>query len=254
MTSLFTGKASLYDRYRPSYPSFIISHLRKKTSLSKRDLIAEFGFGTGKLTRLLLQNGNQVFGIEPENEMQELFLEKYARNTKFTLIPGSAEKNELKNESVDVIVAAQSFHLFDPIKTRDEFYRVIKQNGFIILIWYHLDRDNKISKEILSLFYRFGFKSNQPGRTHIGETFFNDLFSPNIVSHTILPSFKQSYNQNDFLGSMLSSSYAPTFTDNYYEDYIAEINSLFTRFSTNGIIEYKFKLELYYLKVTTKNG
>jgi len=41
----------------------------------------------------------------------------------------------LKESSVDVITAAQSFHWFNKDKTIPEFKRILKPNGVLALVW-----------------------------------------------------------------------------------------------------------------------
>jgi SAM-dependent methyltransferase len=57
-----------YVRHRPGYPPAVIELL--KTSVRSLDaVIADVASGTGIFTRILLENGNRVFGVEPNAEM-----------------------------------------------------------------------------------------------------------------------------------------------------------------------------------------
>jgi SAM-dependent methyltransferase len=92
------------------------------------------GSGTGPLARLFLDNGNRVFGVEPNPEMRragERLLRRYGR---FTSVAARAEDTTLPDGSV-VSSAGQAFHWFDPGPTRREFARILKPGGYVALIW-----------------------------------------------------------------------------------------------------------------------
>src|SRR5207249_3286611 len=98
-------------------------------------VIADVGSGTGISAKLFLDNGNMVYGVEPNGPMREAaetFLGSYAS---FRSIDGSAEATGLPNGAVDLIVCAQAFHWFDPVQAKVEFRRILRENGWIALIW-----------------------------------------------------------------------------------------------------------------------
>jgi len=109
-TQRFSSRVDNYVRYRPGYPTEILDLLKKECGLTSDSVIADIAFGTGIFTRMLLDNGNRVFGVEPNAEMRhagEQFLQSYAR---FTSIAGTAEATSLPDHSVDIITAAQAAH------------------------------------------------------------------------------------------------------------------------------------------------
>src|SRR3954449_11095146 len=70
-TSRFSDRVENYVRYRPSYPSEAVRVLQTECGLIPRHVIADVASGTGIWTRLLLENGNRVFGVEPNPEMRQ---------------------------------------------------------------------------------------------------------------------------------------------------------------------------------------
>ena len=124
-----------YVRFRPDYPKEVIGLLQSECGLTPQSIIADVGFGTGKLTKLFLENGNAVFGIEPNLEMREAgehFLEGFSN---FTSLATTAEDTAMPNASADFITAGQAFHWFDRKRCRKEFARILKPAGWIVLIW-----------------------------------------------------------------------------------------------------------------------
>ena len=97
-----------YVKYRPGYPGSVISHLSEIGILNGNSVIADIGSGTGLSAKMFLENGNVVFGIEPNKEMREAgehFLEAYPN---FHSVDATAEKTTLADHSVDVVVAGQA--------------------------------------------------------------------------------------------------------------------------------------------------
>ncbi len=133
--SRFSNRVNDYARYRPSYPAGLIEILKSNCGLSHDSVIADIGSGTGILSRLFLEYGNTVFGIEPNTGMR-LFADKTLwQFNNFLSVPATAEATTLKQSSVDLITAAQSFHWFDRPRARREFARIIKRRGWVVLIW-----------------------------------------------------------------------------------------------------------------------
>src|SRR5918993_4084691 len=132
-TTRFSSRADAYAKYRPGYPAGVVEILKSECGLTADSVVADVGSGTGILTELLLKNGNRVFGIEP-NEAMRLFSEEALKDyQQFESVNGSAEATALPDDSVDIVVAAQAFHWFDRQKTKREFRRILKQNGWVVL-------------------------------------------------------------------------------------------------------------------------
>ena len=64
-TERFSSRVENYIKYRPGYPTEIIGFLQEACDLTPQSVVADIGSGTGKLTEILLKNGNTVFGVEP---------------------------------------------------------------------------------------------------------------------------------------------------------------------------------------------
>lgn len=134
-TQRFSDRVDNYIRYRPGYPAEILGLLRQRCGLTPQDRIADIGFGTGIFTRMLLENGNPVFGIEPNQEMRQAGERFLAEFQNFRSFAGTAEKTTIEDQSVDFITAAQAAHWFDRAAARKEFARILAPGGWVVLIW-----------------------------------------------------------------------------------------------------------------------
>lgn len=134
-TSRFSNRVEDYVKYRPNYPQAVIPLLQNKYRIMKDQLIADIGAGTGISSRLFLEAGYDVIGVEPNKEMREKSLVLLELYQNFKAIDGTAESTRLDTHSIDVVVAGQAFHWFDSAKTNREFQRILKKGGQIILLW-----------------------------------------------------------------------------------------------------------------------
>ena len=132
------SNASSYDKHRPTYPEEAVSsllqalHVADVPSATVMDLAA----GTGKFTELLVQRPEKynIIAVEPHDGMRQGLEAKKLPNVK--VVNGSAERMEaVKNESVDAVIASQSFHWFATLDALEEIYRVIKPGGVFGMIW-----------------------------------------------------------------------------------------------------------------------
>src|SRR5512146_2088096 len=102
-TERFSNRVADYIRYRPGYPPEVVECLRRHCGLQPKWVVADIGCGTGLLAKIFLENGNRVFGIEPNAAMRaagEEFLRNYEH---FASREGRAEATGLEARSVDLV-------------------------------------------------------------------------------------------------------------------------------------------------------
>jgi ubiquinone/menaquinone biosynthesis C-methylase UbiE len=128
-TSRFSDRVANYVRYRPGYPPDALAALREECGLAPDHFVADIASGTGIWTRMLLENNNSVFGVEPNAEMRAAGERLLQGFPKFTSVAGSAEATTLADHSVEFVTAAQAAHWFDRGRARREFVRILKPGG-----------------------------------------------------------------------------------------------------------------------------
>jgi len=124
-TIRFSDRVENYVRYRPEYPAEAVQALKNECGLVPGHVVADIAYGTGIWTRLLLENGNPVVGVEPNPDMRQAGERLLAVFPKFTSVEGTAETTTLADHSVDFITAAQAAHWFDRAPARREFVRIL---------------------------------------------------------------------------------------------------------------------------------
>jgi SAM-dependent methyltransferase len=126
-TLRFTDRVDDYVRYRPGYPREIVATLAAECDLMPASVVADIGCGPGNLSRIFLENGNEVIGVEPNDAMREAGVRELAgMGARFRSVDASAEETGLAPGSVDFVTAGQAFHWFEPAKTRAEFLRILR--------------------------------------------------------------------------------------------------------------------------------
>jgi len=241
----FSNRVENYVRYRPDYPREIVSFLASAIGLTRSDLIADIGSGTGISSKLFLENGNLVFGIEPNAAMRnaaENFLRDFPN---FISIDGTAESTNLQEHSVDVVIAAQAFHWFDLEKTPKELRRILKPNGNLVLIWNERRLDSTdFLRKYEELICRFAndYEIVRHDRTDIQSL--EAMFKKKLLQKTF-----ENYQLLDFQGlkgRMLSASYMPDENSPRFDEMISDLEVLFAKHQENGRIRILYDTNVFY--------
>ena len=232
----FSNRARNYVKYRPDYPREILDFLGDEAGFTKFSTVADIGSGTGISARLFLENGNTVYGIEPNKEMREAaekFLEDFPS---FKSINGTAENTTLNEKSVDFVVAAQAFHWFDNQKSIKEFARILKTNEFLVLIWNERQLDsNEFLREYESLLKKFGKDYEKVRHDNVNRKDLEKFFQTRFFSKTFQNS--QTLDFNGMKGRVLSSSYIPLEDDENFAPLEKKLKTLFADYEENGKIK-----------------
>jgi ubiquinone/menaquinone biosynthesis C-methylase UbiE len=131
----FSDRAEDYAKYRPGYPASVLDFCRREMGLTPAWVVADLGSGTGIFSRLLLGNGNRVYGVEPNASMRQMAEVSLAGYPGFTSVAAPAEATTLPDASVNLVTAATAFHWFDPAQARAEALRILRPGGWALLVW-----------------------------------------------------------------------------------------------------------------------
>lgn len=247
-TKRFSNRVENYVKYRPGYPKEVLELFRDKMNLTKESVIADIGSGTGISTKIFLENGNTVYGIEPNQAMREaskVFLQDFP---KFVSIDGTAENTTLAENSIDIINASQAFHWFNPAKTRTEFRRILKENGFVSLIWNVRQLDStEFLREYEQFLVNFGTDYSSVTRQKFDKSELDEFFQ--IEFQEVCFNYSQKFDFEGLKGRTLSSSYIPTEESPNYEKMIGELNRLFTKYQKEDKIDFLYDTKIYYTQI-----
>ena len=145
----FSGLASNYSAYRPSYCSSIRDAILAIAGKPSSDMqIADLGAGTGIWTRMMSdKQGISVSAVEPNFDMLTQG-ELDSEGLPITWYQAPAEETGLGDNQFDLVTMASSFHWVDFEKGLSEISRISKPQGWFVALWNPrvLDKDPLISK------------------------------------------------------------------------------------------------------------
>ena len=176
--------------------------------------------------------------------------ERYLSSFKqFRSVRGTAENTNLENKSIDIITAGQAFHWFGIQKTKIEFNRILKKDGYIFLIWNSRDKTNsKFSQAYEMLINNYSSEYQKVNHSNITEDIFATLFA-NGEYKTFLVDNYQELDFQGLRGRLFSSSYMPNELNTEDSSIINELKSIFEKYSDNGQVRIKYKTEIFLGKI-----
>jgi SAM-dependent methyltransferase len=245
-TQRFSSRVRNYVKYRPHYPQEVVTELCKDCRLTSNSWVADIGSGAGFLAELFLQNGNPVFAVEPNCDMRAASEELLGNYAGFHSIDGRAEDTTLGNQCVDFVVSGQAFHWFDRQVARSEFLRILKPNGWAMIVWN--ERDTQSTPFMAA--YEQLIQSHAPDYAlvdyrQIYQTSMPDFFGAHgYQSRTFR--YRQEFDYEGVRGRLLSSSYTPEEGHPNHEPMLSALLEIFQLHENNGLVEFAYTTRMYY--------
>ncbi|MDZ7653575.1 MAG: class I SAM-dependent methyltransferase [Burkholderiaceae bacterium] len=134
-TERFSDRAQAYAAARPGYPQEIATALVRAFDLPPAAVVADLGSGTGLSCEPFLRAGLTVIGVEPNDAMRAAGERQLAAFAAFRSVKGTAEATALPDASVDLVIAAQAAHWFEPRAAGQEAKRILKRPPHAALVW-----------------------------------------------------------------------------------------------------------------------
>jgi SAM-dependent methyltransferase len=244
-TARFSDRVEDYVRYRPGYPPEVLDLLRAECGLRPSHVVADIASGTGIFTRLLLENGNSVFAVEPNTEMREMGIRLLEPYNRLVSIAGTAEETTLGSASVDFVTAAQAAHWFDLPRARAEFARILRPEGWCVLIWNERRAETTPflrDYEQLLLTYGTDYKEVRHERT---TAIIHEFFAPALADERVFD-LRQQFDYQGLAGRLLSSSYAPLEGHPSHAPMMRELQRIFRAHATDNVVEFEYNTRVYY--------
>lgn len=244
--SRFSDRAQDYFKYRPRYQLEVVDALKAACGLRPSDVIADIGCGTGFTAEPFLRNGNRVIGIEPNREMRavgECFLASYSA---FEMRDGSAEQTGLNNACLDFVVAGQAFHWFPLQEARAEFVRILKPNGWVVLIWQDRSPDaTPFLRAYEAFLQRHAVDYNEVAHRKVANPeVLSRFFAPQELTLISLRA-EQLFDLDGLRGRIVSSSYMPR-EGPKAEAMMREVPDLFSSYAKDGQVAIEYDTKIYY--------
>jgi SAM-dependent methyltransferase len=244
-TERFSSRVDNYVRYRPGYPAQVLELLKAECGFISQSLVADIAFGTGIFTKLLLENGNHVFGVEPNANMRRAGEQYLASFPNFTSVAGTAEATTLAGGSVHFVTAAQAAHWFNLAEARREFARILKPGGWTVLLWNERRTDSStFLGDYEQLLLTHGLDYREVRHEHTTSTIHN-FFHPS-------PFWSRAFKTTQCLdyagleGRLLSSSYVPPAGHPKHEPMLLELKRIFAAGQVGGRVGIEYNTLVCY--------
>lgn len=246
-TKRFSRRVGDYVRYRPGYPDELERALRGRVGYHHDLVVADIGSGTGISSRYFLDRGNTVYAVEPNADMRSAAEEWLETYTKFRSVDGRAEHTTLRERSVDLVVAAQAFHWFDPVLARREFERILRPGGAVVLLWnerkldaspFLVDYENLLQET--SEDYRQVSARNVTTDEHM-----DGFFGPELWGSEEFPN-RQGFDLEGLIGRALSSSYVPLVGQPRHDETLDRLRGLFARHAVDGLVWFEYATRMFW--------
>lgn len=243
-TKRFSDRVADYIKYRPTYPDAMIRVLQHKMGLDKSAVIADIGSGTGISSLPFLNNGNFVFGVEPNNEMRTAQEQMLNTFPSFKSTNGTAESTTLESQSIDVIFCGQAYHWFDKEASKAEFARILKPGGHIVLAWNSRSTKTAFQQEYEQVLYDNIEDYKNVTHRDISEKEIEIFFSPKPINKDQLDN-EQIFDVKGLKGRLKSSSYCPKEGEKH-EKLMTAIEALFAKHQINNTIQFQYETQLFW--------
>jgi ubiquinone/menaquinone biosynthesis C-methylase UbiE len=240
----FSDRVEDYIKYRPSYPAESIDYILHKSQIPQGAAIADVGSGTGISSKLFLNRGYQVYGVEPNEPMRqgaETYLKAQAG---FTSINGSSEHTTLPDQSVDLIIAGTAFHWFNQQETKTEFKRILKPGGYVAIFWNErkgdADEFNVAYEQLLRQQPDYKNATDKyAGYEELQSFFGTEGFEKKVFAN------QQQFDAEGLAGRSRSSSFVPQPGTDEGTAFFQQLTHLFSLYQVNGQVSFYYDTVVY---------
>jgi ubiquinone/menaquinone biosynthesis C-methylase UbiE len=240
----FGSRVADYVRYRPGYPAELVSALFDDGVDPAALRAADIGSGTGIFTRLLLERGVAVTGVEPNANMRTA-AESWLRSfEKFTSLEGSAEETGLEDAGFDLVTAAQAFHWFHNPRTRAEFARILKPEGRLALVWNRRRLDDPLQQSYDALLRELAPEYDKVNHLTLDDDEIGLFFETGKMTVSAFDNHQQ-LDFEGLSGRLRSASYCPAEDSSEYRRLVAKLEQLFARHAVGGVVRFTYDSHLY---------
>lgn len=126
----------IYDEINPFiWNKRMRSEAISMLDLEERDRVLDVGCGTGFATEGLLEQVDEVHGLDQSSHQLERAYAKFGKDGPVRFYRGDAERLPFHDDAFDVVWSSGSIEYWpDPVATLREFRRVVKPGGSVLIV------------------------------------------------------------------------------------------------------------------------
>ena len=242
-TERFSDRVADYVRARPGYPAQLAAFIAELRTPPAD--VADVGSGTGISTRMLLEAGYRVHGVEPNAAMRAAAEYTLDEQPEFTSVSGTAEATGLSTASFDLVTVGQAFHWFDAPVALAEFRRILRADGWIVLFWNSRRLDSTpFLRGYEELLLRFGTDYAAVTARHASAGPIDELFRPATVIARTFPN-EQRLDYAGLEARLLSSSYVPAAGQLLHAPMLVALRELHAAHAIDGQVAIEYDMRVF---------
>jgi SAM-dependent methyltransferase len=241
-THRFSHRVADYARHRPSYPPSLLAWLGETIGFTPSWRIADIGSGTGIFSRLLIEHGNGVHAVEPNDEMRAEAEASLGHLAGFTSVAGTAERTTLPDHAFEMVTAAQAFHWFETDGAREEFHRILVPGGRVLVVF----NTRRIDASPFMKAYEALLRTSSADYTDVDHRLSIERVREFLVEiREWRAEFTVRHAGDGILALTASASYAPAPGHPRHNAFYAALRALFDAHQANGMVEVLYETEVF---------
>jgi SAM-dependent methyltransferase len=241
-TTRFSDRVEDYARYRPGYPPALIATIARVTGLRRGDRVADIGSGTGLSAEPFLTFGCRVYAVEPNDAMRRAAEHRLGGRPGFHSVNGTAEATSLDAASMDLVIAGQACHWFEPEAAHREFARILKPDGFAAIFWNDRTTEGAFMAAYEELLREYGTDFDAVRHEHMDSSRLRTILGTAVTPYEF--PHQQVLDHEGVRGRLLSSSYIPR-EGPQVEPMLRRLSELFQRCHQDGVVRFTYTTRLY---------
>jgi ubiquinone/menaquinone biosynthesis C-methylase UbiE len=150
----------------------------------------------------------------------------------------------LPDASCDFVVVGQAFHWFDREKSKVEFKRILKPQGWVVLIWN--DRRTDSTPFLVAyedLLETYGTDYKQVNHKQIEKAVIDHFFGSDCQQVSFYN--VQQFDFEGLKGRLLSSSYTPENDDDRYETMLSKLREIFDKYQVDDSVSFEYDTTVF---------
>jgi SAM-dependent methyltransferase len=245
----FSDRVPFYVRSRPKYPPALLEFCRAKLGLLPAHRLADIGSGTGFLSELFVRSGYDVTAIEPNAPMRAAAEAALGDAPNFHSKDATAEATGLESASINFVLAGQAFHWFDRARCRQEFQRILRPPGWVILVWNERrPNTNDFAMQYEEIVQKFGtdlHRVTHQNLTATGSETMTQFFHPAGYAVETFDN-PQFLDLDGLIARAHSSSYLPLPGQPGCEQMITDLREAFAAHASLGKVRLDYDTKTFY--------
>jgi SAM-dependent methyltransferase len=162
----------------------------------------------------------------------------------FSSLEGSAEFTTLEDASVDFVTAGQAFHWFEPEKTRAEFRRILRPQGWFVAVWNFREKETPFAKAYEDILVKYGTDYARVRESYPEAHDMQGFFLGGEFLHRTLPGGRL-LDWDELAGLLRSASYMPQEGHANFAPMMDSLRELFRSYQENGRVRVEYATHLY---------